>query len=112
MNGAVSVSNSATVPYKKTIHFNQSAATCTNFVCDSDPRSDTLTPVRAIVAVLLLIGALLATAAGVLTLAIHGRTCSPHEGGSGCGFKLVLAIPWIVALGLAACAIAMTLRRR
>ena len=72
----------------------------------------TLRLVRTVIVVSLVIGALLATAVGVLVLAVHGGTCSPHEGGSGCGFKIVLAIPWIVALGLAGGAIAATTRRR
>jgi hypothetical protein len=33
VNGAVQVSNPATAPYQKTVHFNQSASTCTQFVC-------------------------------------------------------------------------------
>ena len=33
VNGAVQVSSPATQPYQETIHFNQSATTCTQFVC-------------------------------------------------------------------------------
>ena len=55
---------------------------------------------RTFVVVVLLIGALLATAIGVLALAVHGGTFSPDEGGLGCRLKIGLAIPWIVALGL------------
>ena len=36
VNGAVQVSNPATQPYQETIHFNQSATTCTQFVCEVD----------------------------------------------------------------------------
>jgi hypothetical protein len=36
VNGAVQVSNPSTVPYQETVHFNQSATTCTQFVCDVD----------------------------------------------------------------------------
>jgi hypothetical protein len=67
--------------------------------------------VRSFVVVLLLIAALLATAIGVLALIVHGGTCSPHEGGSGCGFKIGLAIPWILALCLVGGAIALAARR-
>ena len=67
---------------------------------------------RAVVIGLLLLGSLLALAIAVLLLAVHGGTCSPHEGGSGCGFKTVLAIPWIFALGFAVSAIVLIVRRR
>ncbi len=67
---------------------------------------------RAFLAVLLLCGAVLMAVAGVLILAVHGGTCSPHEGGAGCGFKIGLAIPWVVALGLAGTSIWLMITRR
>ena len=36
VNGAVQVSSPASEPYQETIHFNQSATTCTQFVCEAD----------------------------------------------------------------------------
>jgi hypothetical protein len=36
VNGAVHVSDAAVQPYQETIHFNQSATTCTQFVCEVD----------------------------------------------------------------------------
>jgi hypothetical protein len=36
VNGAVQVSSPTTLPYQKTIHFNQSETTCTQFVCEVD----------------------------------------------------------------------------
>jgi hypothetical protein len=36
VDGAVQVSSPATEPYQETIHFNQSATTCTQFVCAVD----------------------------------------------------------------------------
>jgi hypothetical protein len=68
--------------------------------------------VRAFLVVLLLCGAVLMAVAGVLILAEHGGSCSPHEGGSGCGFKIGLAIPWVLALGLAGTSIWLTITRR
>ena len=67
---------------------------------------------RPVVIGLLLLGSLLALATAVLMLAAHGGTCSPHEGGSACGFKFVLAIPWIFALGFAVGAIVLIVRQR
>lgn len=67
---------------------------------------------RSVVIGLLLLGSLLALAIAVLMLAVHGGTCSPHEGGSGCAFKFALAIPWIFALGFAVGAIVLTVRER
>lgn len=67
---------------------------------------------RNLILALLVLGALVAAAVGVLLIAVHGGTCSPHEGGSGCGFKLALAIPWVVAVGLVGAVIALTARRR
>jgi hypothetical protein len=60
----------------------------------------------------LLLGALLAGGVGLLLLAVHGGTCSPHEGGSGCGFNFGLTIPFIVALGLAGAAVGLATRHR
>jgi hypothetical protein len=68
--------------------------------------------VRSIVIGLLLLGSLLALAIAVLMLAVDGGTCSPHEGGSGCGFKFALAIPWIFALSFAVGAIVLMVRQR
>jgi hypothetical protein len=68
--------------------------------------------VRAILAVLLLCGAVLTAVADVLILAVHGGTCSPTRGGSGCGFKIGLAIPWVLALGLVGTSIWLTITRR
>ena len=67
---------------------------------------------RSVVIGLLLLGSLLALAIAVVMLVGHGGTCSPHEGGSGCGFKVALAIPWIFALGFAVGAIVLTLLER
>lgn len=64
------------------------------------------------VIVLLWIGAVLAVAAGMLLRIVDAGTCAPHEGGDGCGFEFVLAIPWIVALPLAAAAITVAVRWR
>ena len=67
---------------------------------------------RAVGIGLLLLGSVLALVTGMVMLAVHGGTCSPHEGGSGCGFKFVLAIPWIFALGFAGAAIVLMVRQR
>ena len=68
--------------------------------------------VRAFLAVLLLCAAVLAAAAGLLILAVHGGTCSPHEGGSGCGFTIGLAIPWVLALAFTGTSIWLMITRR
>ncbi len=67
---------------------------------------------RALLVTVLLLAAALAAFAGVVAIAVHGGTCSPHEGGSGCGFTLGLAVPWVISLLLVVGAIAVTLRRR
>jgi hypothetical protein len=68
--------------------------------------------VRSLVEVLLVVGAVLATTAAVLVLIVHGGTCSPNEGGSGCGFNVAIAIPWIFAVGFAGAAFFLMARRR
>ncbi len=67
--------------------------------------------VRTLAIVVLLFGSAVAMAAGYFFFAFRGGTCSPHEGGSGCGFTFVLALPWIIAVGLAVPAIVLMVRR-
>lgn len=65
---------------------------------------------RVALGLLLILVGLLAVAAGMLVLAVHGGTCSPHEGGSGCGFKIGLAIPWVLALGFVSIGVMVLVR--
>ena len=60
---------------------------------------------------MLLVGALLAAVAGLVLLLGHSLYCSPHEGGSGCGFTFGLVIPFVLALGLAVAGISVLARR-
>jgi len=68
--------------------------------------------VRAFLAVLLLCAAVLAAVAGLLISRCTAGTCSPHEAGWGCGFKIGLAIPWVLALAFAGISIWLTITRR